>query len=244
MRDPNSAGNKKPEEKKFHQLGLVALWQVRLKRARYEKCATGYCGTTWLICAEILLRIIFTIIFMQSRGKLKGQKFWAAVGASPENISAHRPKIFLDILRKYSSGICWKYFWASPGNILAGLEQFLCNATNQVWQIRLWGLQPAWHIYCPGKFETLVNLSFHSYIFFSQSLQKQSDFEMSRLIFKKLQLLQFVGFVFVNQIKSWISEQLSIPITHPRRCLWHLHAGDHNTYISITVCGPWSIRIS
>ena len=161
MRDPNSAGNKKPEEKKFHQLGLVALWQVRLKRARYEKCASGYCGTTWLICAEILL----TIIFMQSRGQLKGQKFWAAVGASPENISAHHPKIFLDIPQKYSSGICWKYFWASPGNILAGLEQFLCNATNQVWQIRLWGLQPVWHIYCPGKFETLVNLSFHSYIF-------------------------------------------------------------------------------
>ena len=97
-------------------------------------------------------------------------------GASSKNISAHHPKIFLDIPQKYSSGICWKYFRASPGNILAGLEQFLCNATNQVWQIRLWGLQPVWHIYCPGKFETLVNLSFHSYIFFVAEFTKTVRF--------------------------------------------------------------------
>ena len=119
MRDPNSAGNKKPEEKKFHQLGLVALWQVRLKRARYEKCATGYCRTAWLICAEILL----TIIFMQSRGQLKGQKFWAAVGASPENISAHHPKIFLENIPKASAenifGHPPEIFWPVWNNFYA-----------------------------------------------------------------------------------------------------------------------------
>ena len=134
---------------------------------------------------------------MQSRRQLKGQKFWAAVGASPENILGHHPKkfehppkIFLgtpgNILRhalKIFLGIPRKYFKASaenilgsPGNILSGLEQFLCNTTNQVCQIRLWGLQPAWHIYCPGKFETLVNLSFHSYIFFVPGFTKTVGF--------------------------------------------------------------------
>ena len=90
----------------------------------------------WLICAEIFL----PIIFLCKAGGGRGQRNF---GLLVENIFGASP----------------------PRNILPGSEQFLFNETNQVWQIRLCWLQPQWHIYCPGRFETLVNLSFHSYIF-------------------------------------------------------------------------------
>ena len=136
-----------------------------------QVCDWQYGKTAWLICAEIFLPIIFMHSRRQQRSGILGccccihQKYF---GASKTNIWGY-PQII-------SQGICQKYFGASSENILSGLEQFLCNATNQVWQIRLCWLQPAWHIYCPGKFETLVNLSFHSYIFFVPKFTKTSGF--------------------------------------------------------------------
>ena len=105
-----------------------------------------------------------------------------------------------------------KYFWTYRENILSRLEQFLCNATNQVWQIRLCWLQPPWHIYCAPKFETLVNLSFHSYTFCHASLQKQKDSET----YSPLPTTQMIASdLFVKMSLIWLIRDLNTVTTHP-----------------------------
>ena len=124
------------------------------------------------LCTEFSPKVIFLCRY----GSMRGQDFSAAWSIQRKYFLAPFKSI-CTLPTETLPSLHRKYFWTYRENILSRLEQFLCNATNQVWQIRLCWLQPPWHIYCAPKFETLVNLSFHSYTFCHASLQKQKDSE-------------------------------------------------------------------